>query len=82
MDKREQIQYIQKYKDAHYDRIAIAVPKGKRDIYKLHASRVGKSLAGLIIDLLEQDINRVDNELGEDLARKSLKVADDLPESR
>lgn len=30
--------------------------KGKKDRYKAHAERRGKSLTGLIVDLLEQNI--------------------------
>ncbi len=39
-----------------FDDIKIRVPKGDREKYKTHAESKGKSLNGLIIDLLEEDI--------------------------
>lgn len=66
----------QKYRVKAYDRLEVEVPKGERERYKLHAERVGKPLRRLIMDLIEDDIKRVDAERGEDLAQKSLKVAE------
>lgn len=66
----------QKYRAKAFDRLAIDIPKGAKERYKLHAERVGKPLRRLIMDLIEDDIKRVDAERGEDLAQKSLKVAE------
>lgn len=45
-----------RYNTKSYDRIIIAVPKGKREVYKAHAASKGKSLAGLIKELLDNDM--------------------------
>lgn len=42
-----------KYNDANYDRIALVVPKGKKEEYKARAEAAGKSLNQYIIDKLE-----------------------------
>ena len=41
---------------AKLDEIKVRVPKGKREVYKAHAERQGKSLNALIIELLEKDM--------------------------
>lgn len=46
----------QKYIKNNYDDIKIRVPKGKRDIYKKHAEKLGKSLTQLIVELLEENL--------------------------
>lgn len=38
------------------DRISINIPKGKKEEYKAHAAKRGKSLSRLIMDLLEDDM--------------------------
>lgn len=45
-----------RYNTKAYDRIIISVPKGKREVYKNHAASKGKSLAGLIKELLDKDM--------------------------
>lgn len=45
-----------KYMKNKLDDIKVRVPKGKREIYKAHAERKGKSLNALIIELLEKDM--------------------------
>ena len=45
-----------KYMKNNLDDIKVRVPKGKREVYKAHAERKGKSLNALIIELLEKDI--------------------------
>lgn len=45
-----------KYMKNSLDDIKVRVPKGKREIYKAHAERKGKSLNALIIELLEKDM--------------------------
>lgn len=44
-----------KYMKNKLDDIKVRVPKGKREVYKAHAERQGKSLNALIIELLEKD---------------------------
>ena len=39
-----------------YDQVSLRMPKGKREEYKAHAERQGKSLNALIIELLEKDM--------------------------
>lgn len=53
-----------KYRAAHLDRITVEVPSGNKDRYKAHAERIGKPLRRLIMDLIEEDIKRVDGETG------------------
>ena len=38
----------QEYKDNHYDRLAVWIPKGRRDEFKAKAAELGISLAQLI----------------------------------
>lgn len=45
-----------KYMKNKLDDIKVRVPKGKREVYKAHAERQGKSLNSLIIELLEKDM--------------------------
>lgn len=39
------------------DKLTLNLPLGDKERYKNHAESKGKSLTGLIIDLLEADIN-------------------------
>lgn len=45
-----------KYMKNKLDDIKVRVPKGKREVYKAHAERKGKSLNALIVELLEKDM--------------------------
>lgn len=49
-----------KYMKNNLDDIKVRVPKGKREVYKAHAERKGKSLNALIIELLEKDMQEED----------------------
>ncbi len=51
-----------KYLAEKTDLIQLRVPRGEKERYKAHADRRGKSLTGLIVDLLERDIQSADNE--------------------
>lgn len=51
-----------KYIKENLEEVRFRVRKGKKDRYKAHAERRGKSLTGLIVDLLEQDIKNADYE--------------------
>lgn len=50
--KKSTIKYIKERRD----RISINIPKGKKEEYKAHAAKRGKSLSRLIMDLLEDDM--------------------------
>lgn len=47
-----------KYISKAYDQVSLRMPKGKREEYKKHAERKGKSLNSLIIELLDEDISK------------------------
>ena len=49
---------VQRYKDKVYDRLAIAIKKGKRDEWKKAASDLGLSLAGLVVAGVDEYIER------------------------
>ena len=49
-----------KYMKNKLDDIKVRVPIGKREVYKAHAERKGKSLNALIIELLEKDMQEED----------------------
>ena len=46
----------QKYLKAHYEQIAIRVPKGKREVYNRYAEGRNISLTKLMMDLLEKEM--------------------------
>lgn len=48
----------QRYQNKVYDRLAIRIPKGKREEYKQLAERRGESLAGMIMRLLEEEMKK------------------------
>ena len=47
-----------KYNAKAYDRLAILVKKGERDIIKAHAEAQGLSLNGYINKLIAEDMNK------------------------
>ena len=51
-----------KYMKEKRENLNINLPLGAKERYKTHAQKRGKSLTGLIVDLLEQDIQNADNE--------------------
>lgn len=51
-----------KYLKEKTDSIQIRVAKGMKERYKEHAEQRGKSLNGLIVDLLEKDISDFDKQ--------------------
>ena len=51
-----------KYMKEKRENLNINLPLGDKQRYKEHAQRQGKSLTALIVDLLEQDIQKADNE--------------------
>ena len=47
-----------KYNAKAYDRLAITIKKGERDIIKAYAESIGKSFNGYINDLIVSDMER------------------------
>lgn len=46
-----------RYNEKAYDRIALTVPKGKKEVYRERAAEQGMSLNSYINKLLEDDLN-------------------------
>lgn len=55
-------QATMKYMREKRDKLTLNLPLGDKERYRTHAQKRGKSLTGLIVDLLEQDIKNADNE--------------------
>ena len=47
-----------RYNDKAYDRINIAIPKGKKDVVKAAAERVGLSLNGFVTMAIDEKMAR------------------------
>lgn len=47
--------YKNKYRNKHYDRVEIAVPKGKKAMIKAMATSRKLSISAYILDLIEKD---------------------------
>ena len=47
-----------RYNEKAYDRINIAVPKGKKAVIKAHAESIGESINGYINKAIEEKIER------------------------
>ena len=58
MDKKEQINYQNKYIAEKYDRFTATFPAGKKDVYRERAAKNGESLNAYINRLIEEDILR------------------------
>ena len=58
---------VLKYRKAHLDRVTIESPEGTKERYRSHAERSGEPVRRLIMDLIEEDIKRVDEETGQAL---------------
>ena len=52
---------VNRYMSAHYDRINITVPKGKREVVKAHAEACGESSNSFINRAIDEQMKR-DNE--------------------
>lgn len=48
-----------RYNAKAYDRIVLAVPKGKKEVWQAHAAKRGISLTKLITILVEKDIKEL-----------------------
>lgn len=55
-DKEKEKQYKKEFYNKQYDRIALVVPKGKKEEYKAAAEANGESLNGYINRLISEDI--------------------------
>ena len=47
-----------KYNAKAYDRINIAVPKGRKEVIQLHAAASGKSINGFVVEAIEEKLSR------------------------
>lgn len=66
------IESVKKYNLKAYDRIEITVPKGSRKLIQTHAENKGKTVNGLVNELLKQEIpelNHIDGEAGEGIIK-------------
>lgn len=45
-----------KYMNEKRDKLTLNLPKGDKERYKAHAESKGKSLTGLLVELIEKDI--------------------------
>ena len=45
-----------KYMNEKRDKLTLNLPKGDKERYKTHAESKGKSLTGLLVELIERDI--------------------------
>lgn len=59
--KKSRTSYWNKRKRAEYDRKEVTFPKGKKEIYTDYADKSGKSLNGLINELLENEVKKDGN---------------------
>ena len=49
---------VAKYENANYDKILIRMPKGKKDIIKVHADKKGESINGFVNRAIDETIER------------------------
>lgn len=49
---------VNKYMASNYDRINLTVPKGQKDVIKIHADSMGESVNGFINRAIEKQIER------------------------
>lgn len=47
-----------RYMKEQRDKLTLNLPKGDKERYKAHAERQGKSLTALIVELLEDDMQK------------------------
>ena len=47
-----------RYMKERRDKLTLNLPLGDKERYKKHADKKGKSLTGLIVDLIEEDIKK------------------------
>ena len=47
-----------KYNAKAYDRVNIAIPKGRKEVIQAHATAQGKSINGYVIEAIEEKMER------------------------
>lgn len=47
----------------NYDQVSLRVPKGRREKIQMYAEEQGKSLNGYIVDLIQEDMEKVGHSL-------------------
>lgn len=52
----KQTQWSRAFNEKAYDRLAITIPKGKKAALESHATSKGKSINGLVNDLIREDM--------------------------
>lgn len=63
MKSKAQIRATTKWDAAHYDQVAIKLPKGIRDLVNEHCTTLGVSKNRFILELLEREIPEVAREM-------------------
>ena len=51
-----------KYNAKAYDRINIAIPKGRKEVIQAHAALQGKSINGFVVEAIEEKLIREDSQ--------------------
>ncbi len=54
-----------KYNAKAYDRVNIAIPKGRKEVIQTHAEALGKSINGYVVEAIEEKLSRDDEKAGE-----------------
>ena len=57
-NRRARIEADNRYNAKAYDRINVAVPKGRKDIIKAHAEKNGESVNGFVNRAINETIQR------------------------
>lgn len=60
--RKKQTAYKQAYNEKAYDRLAITIPKGRKQAVEAHAKRKGESVNGLVNALLRGDMGLTEDE--------------------
>lgn len=47
-----------KYNAKAYDRVNIAIPKGKKEVIQAHAKALGKSINGYVVEAIDEKMTR------------------------
>lgn len=61
MDKKQKpntTEYKNAFRDANYDQVAIAIPKGERQVWKEYAKSKGQSLSFVIVEAMKEKMER------------------------
>lgn len=47
-----------RWNSAHYDTVAVTIPKGRKDVFKAACEKLGVSMSGVVQDAVESTIRR------------------------